>query len=414
MTKERSAQNGRLSTPFFEQLFQIARQFSEQDFLDQFNQFKSQRDHYLQEWWTDEIQNKGNEVFREVDYDYFITTLRESLSQDVTALNEAQLQIAEVCLQFGEFYKSSALLSHLEKTTDRNNKKQLARVLMLRGLLKGQTNNWQESQQHYAEALEILEEIGDQAGIAYVYNNLGILASEQWDTEQGVDYFTKARQLVEGDEGYLPQNVSMNLAVIQGIRGESEDAIRVFDALLNDIESEDHRTRINILINKGVAAKDRSDYELAKSMFTQAYDEAVQFPNKRLVGLACLGLADVHIRENEFDTGKQKAIEAFKIFSQLHDRMSLADVYREFGMLHRERQLFDLAESQLQISIRMNTEYGNLLNLAESHYEYGVLMKQKGNTAEHRDHLEKARSYFEQMRAPRRVERVQQELNSLS
>jgi len=414
MTNERSARNGRLSTPFFEQLLHIAGQFSRQEFLDQFYQFKSQRDHYLQEWWTDEIQNQDNEIFREVDYDYFITSLREFLSEDSTALNEAQLQIAEACLQFGEFYKSSALLSHLEKVTDKNNKKQLARVLMLRGLLKGQTNNWQESQQHYSEALEILEEIGDQAGIAYVYNNLGILASEQWDTEQGVDYFTKARQLVEGEEGYLPQNVSMNLAVIQGIRGESEDAIRVFDALLKDIESEDHRTRINILVNKGVAAKDTGDYELAKSMFQQAYDEAVQFPNKRLVGLACLGLADVHIREDEFEAGKQKAIEAFKIFSQLHDRMSLADVYREFGMLHRERQLFELAESQLQISIRMNSEYGNLLNLAESHYEYSVLMKQKGDPKKHRDHLKQALSYFEQMRAPRRVERVQHELNALS
>ncbi len=414
MANESSTQNGRLATPFFERLIQVVREFTGQDFLDQFNHFKSQRDHYLQEWWTDEIQNRENDIFREVDYDYLITSLRETLASDNNTLIEAQLQIAEVCLQFGEFYKSSTLLTHLENITNKDDKRQLARVLMLRGLLKGQTNNWQESQQHYTAALQFLEDVGDQAGVAYVYNNLGILASEQWDTEQGVEYFTKARHLVEGEAGYLPQNVSMNLAVIQGIRGESEEAIQVFDSLLNQIESSDHRTRINILINKGVAAKDRNDYELAKSVFQQAYDEAKQFPNKRLVGLACLGLADVFIREKDFDQGRQKAVEAFKLFSQLHDRMSLADVYREFGMLHRERQLFDLAESQFQISIRMNSEYGNLLNLAESHYEYSLLMKKRGKPEQYQKHLEKALSYFQQMRAPRRVERIRQELNSLS
>ena len=413
MTQVRSRNSGRLASAFFRRLFQIAEQFCGQEFLSQFHHFKNQRDHYLQEWWTEEVAADGDQVFREVDYEYLITALRDELQSDPVPSYEAQFSIAEVCLQFGEYYKTDLLLTHLEREIHSDDTKRQARLWMIRGYLKGQLNDWENSRTYFEDALELLRKIQDKHGVAYAYNNLGILASEQWDTKQGVDYFTRAREILGEDGGDMAQNVNMNLAVIQGIRGESSDAIEVFDSLFDDLGEDDHRTRINILINKGIAAKDAGDFELAKSVFQQAYDEARTLPDQRLIGLSALGLADVFIREHKFEDGKTSAIEAFKVFSQLHDRMSLADVYREFGMLHREQEMYELAESQFQISIRMNREFGNLLNLVESYYEYSVLMKYLNKTAEQREFLNKALSYCREMQAPRRVERLQLELDSI-
>jgi len=403
-----------LGSQFFDRLLSILQEYTDEEFFSQFNDLREQREQYLTNQWDSENANTKVSLFRKIDYDHLITALREELEPDPTRLNEALLRIVDTCLQFGEYAKGKQLLNSIDTKTQKGDQERTARIHMMYGYLEGQMNHWDISQKYFERALTIFKELNDKDGMAFVYNNLGILAAERWDTEQGYDYFSQAKRLNDSLDTRLLENVNMNLAVILGIRGELLPALDTFDTLLETLDPNDLYTRANVLINKGVAAKDNANYSVGQHALEEALTLADELPNKRLMGLANLGLADIHVKQSRFETGLEYTVTAFKIFSRLHDRMCLADTYRVFGVIYRHKGYYKLAESQFQISISLNKEFGNLQNLAETYTEYSLTMKDQKKYELQREYLEKALHFYQQMRAPKRVERLKEKFKSLN
>ncbi len=396
-----------LNAQFFKRLLVILKEFTSERFFSNFNQVRKQRERYLRDKWTSDESSEQNHLFRKIDYDHLISALKHELDSDPNRLNEALLQIVDTCLQFGEYGKGKHLLNSINAQSHKGDQQRIARIQMMYGYLEGQMNHWESSQRYFERALKIFKQLGDKDGMAFVLNNLGILATERWDTEKGYNYFSQAKELTEFPDTRLLENVNMNLAVILGIRGELQPALETFDDLLASLNPNDLLTRANVLINKGVAAKDNADYTIGQKALEEALSLATNLPNERLMGLANLGLADIHVKQLKFESGLEYTVNAFKIFSKLHDRMCLADTYRIFGVIYRHKRYFKLAESQFQISISLNKEFGNLQNLAETYTEYSLIMKDQKKYDLQREYLEKAVEYYQQMRAPKRVKRLQ-------
>jgi len=402
-----------LGSQFFDRLLGILQQYTDEEFYSQFNSLREQREQYLRNQWDSDNANNRGSLFRKIDYDHLITALRQELEPDPTRLNEALLRIVDTCLQFGEYVKGRHLLNSVDTKTQKGDQQRIARIHMMYGYLEGQMNHWEASQKYFGRALKIFEHLGDKDGMAFVYNNLGILAAERWDTQKGYNYFSQAKRLNDHLDTHLLENVNMNLAVILGIRGELLPALDTFDNLLDTLDPNDSYTRANVLINKGVAAKDNANYTVGQHALEEALSLADDLPNKRLMGLANLGLADIHVKRSQFEIGLEYTVTAFKIFSRLHDRMCLADTYRVFGVIYRHKGYYKLAESQFQISISLNKEFGNLQNLAETYTEYSLIMKDQKKYELQREYLEKALYYYQQMRAPKRIERLKEKFKSL-
>ncbi|NIX55860.1 MAG: hypothetical protein GWN14_08020, partial [candidate division Zixibacteria bacterium] len=136
----------------------------------------------------------------------------------------------------------------------------------------------------------------------------------------------------------------------------------------------------HLLVNQGLAKLGMNALDSARELLSQSIQMAKQIPDTNLMGIGSLALAEVLIRQRNFEEGQYHLIDAFKIFSKMHARGALADTYRVFGLMHRDMGFLDLASANFEISIELNAEESNLLNLCETYYEYSVLAKRKGNT----------------------------------
>ncbi len=176
----------------------------------------------------------------------------------------------------------------------------------------------------------------------------------------------------------------------------------------------DAESCIGLLVNLAMTYRDLARHTQAEKLLYEARELAQKENNRRLIGLAAVALAEVKVRTSQLEEAERELWEAFKVFSLLYDRIAVAETYRVFGMLTRERQLYDLSRSQYLVSIDINTEYGNRLSLMETYYELSILEKIQNNGDARLRYLQKALEYAEFMNAGPRISLLRQELEGIT
>jgi len=111
-------------------------------------------------------------------------------------------------------------------------------------------------------------------------------------------------------------------------------------------------------------------------------------------GLAALGKANVYFKQRDLKRALRLANRSMDQFVMVNDRLSIADAYKIKGMIYREMKRFDLAESYLMTSLRLNLKLENRLNAGETYFEIAILEKARGNKTEALEALANARAAF--------------------
>jgi len=288
-------------------------------------------------------------------------------------------------------------------------------VYELLGQVEAHRNHWDEAHRWLTEALHLYEQSHNAEGMVSAHIHLGILTAQRWDMTTALDHFEQGRTLLDEEmDDSLGSKINSNLAIIEGMLGNSKEAAVRFERLLHSDYGNDPEFRIHLQINRGMTMKELGELATAELLLEEAVSAAEALPNARLIGLGSAVLAETLVRQGKYEAGQHRLIAAFKIFSQHHNRVSLADTYRIFGMLHRETGYPELAAAKFDISIEMNKESGNLLNLQETHYEYSLLAKNENDLEKQRYHLEESLAYAEKMGATARIENLKQELKTLA
>ena len=103
------------------------------------------------------------------------------------------------------------------------------------------------------------------------------------------------------------------------------------------------------------------------------------------------------------------ATTAFRIFSGLGERLSVAEVYKIFGIINRENKRYDTALSYLENSKRINEDYDDSLNLGETMMEMAKLYGMKGGEiAKAKESAQTAISCFKRINADVRVSQAKE------
>ncbi len=405
---------------FFQQLMDIVKQYGGQELLDRFVYLKQHQENYLNIHWEDISESIALNLFRDIDYSHILSLLREHLLSSQNQLFLSHQDIANLCFQFGEYQRAREVLSFLYNLVFDDTCARLADLRMMLAKLSFLTNDWEESRVQTHKALQIYEETDNRIGMLNAYNNLGILAYEQWQTEKGKEYFTKAQSVISSIAPNHNDNqskqflIQSNLGVIEDIQGNSVEANRIFNRILEAIGQDQIQVKLTVLISKGITLRNMQKLDQASSVLKEALELARQHRFRRSIGLSNLALADTETRLHEFKEAQTHITEAFTIFSKLQDHVSLADAYRVFGMLYCEQGDYSLAESQLRISLKLNEQYHNLLNLSETYYEFSILASKQSDESRRKQYLMQAIHFAESMDAGYRIERLQNELATLT
>lgn len=405
-----------LSSEFFMEIIDLFIRYEGEYIIDKFKSIKAARERYLQENWIEIESDTEINVFRDVDFDYLIHLLRNEFKLGDNQLIQIYLELSNICLKFGEYRKCRDSLDYIKNESKLGQSDHYATYFMTKAKLFLLSNQRDKSEENYKKSLEYYKSLDQKDGMVKVYNNLGIISYEQkWDTNKGKEYFLKAKNIYEEDSmtnRNVELTISMNLAIIEDIQGNSAYAYQLYDEILNTYDDLDDELMFSVSINKAYAAKNNQDLDKALKSLTIFLND-YGTPSYRQYGIYKLLLAEIYIGQNKYNFAKENIIEAFKIFSKLHDRLVLADIYRVFGLYYRKQNDKKLAESHLKISLDINKEFSHLRNLSETHYEFSLLFRDLDDPVSRRVHLETALSYAESMGATKRAERLRNELDTL-
>lgn len=291
-----------------------------------------------------------------------------------------------------------------------------AKIFKLKGDVAVYRNDFTAAEQDYSVSYEIYEDLKDDHGTALLQNSLGVLMIQMGRQVEGLKYLTDAHELADRCRFKdILIDIMYNLGNVNHILGEYEKSMEWYETALSEIEPEKFPdAEANLYHNLGIVYKSSGDYDQAQEYYERSYRIAKENENIYLTGLSYLEQADVACRIGEFAASTAKALSGFQIFTQLGDKLSIAEVYKVLGMVNRETKKFDVAKSYFQNSIRMNEEYNNPLNLGETYFELAVCFQQMDDIDKSKENIKLAEKYFDQVEAKAKSTQVKEYYSALN
>jgi two-component system, NarL family, sensor histidine kinase UhpB len=282
------------------------------------------------------------------------------------------------------------------------------------GLNDENMGNFEEAKQNYFKSLKIREEIGGAKGMAFTYNNLGTIYRRQGQFKEALNYFYKSLKLKEellDKKGaaltlnnigliYVEQNadddafanyenalkyyieindkngqamVYNNQGLLHKKQGKSDKALIDFNKALSLNRETGNKNWIasnltnigGIYLNEALAASDRSDTTLSKTILTNALSvllEAnslnVSSGNKYNFSANLITLGEVQQGLGNYNESQKFLDQALGVATEAGLKSVMKDAYMALSRLHKHRAtLADSPQSER-------------LNLMQSSFKY--------------------------------------------
>jgi tetratricopeptide (TPR) repeat protein len=345
-------------------------------------------------------------LLRNIDFDTIIHQTGKCLQKPdyLVFLNE----ISEQAIQYAEFKKGKETLFLILKLAGKKNQWKTAELLRKLGNIEFYTNNFARARGYFNKSLALFTKADDKLGIVSIRNVLGAVLVEEGRFYEGEIHLIQARKIAtEGNFTDLIARINMNLGNIYNMRGNTEDAINCYQKALSANQDKDKDLLSIIFMNFAIANKFMQDYKKASDYIAKAQEVNKKTNNFYQKGLLYLIKAEVACLQGELSTATAFVTSAFAIFSEIGDRLSIAEAYKILGMVNRLGKNFDIALSYFENSKRIYEVITNPINLAETLVEMAKLYVDMGEKSIAKKVVNKAIKNFQKIGGDRKVEYTQ-------
>lgn len=342
----------------------------------------------------------------------------EALDQLITACHQEMeeedalqlvLDIGRVFSTSGDLHKAENLYSMVIVQAEASSLQMVvAEALLRRGELNARLNRWRDSTIDLQRSRLIFEKTDNPEAVGRIDNILGTMAVQQGDLRRALGKFQRALETFQrSPHDQMMGTVLMNLGIVHNIIGRYSEALSTYAQAQTYFEAVNDQVKLGSLHhNRGMSFLFQDRLREALRCFNTAYALAARIGNTAVMGLAALGRANVFYRRKNMNAALHHANEAMEHFIIVHDRLSVADTYKMKGMIYRQMKQYDVAESYLLTSLRLNLQLKNRLNAGETYVELGILEQQRGNRGEAVAIWENARACLLQVGARREALRI--------
>ncbi|MFC2103462.1 tetratricopeptide repeat protein [Bacteroidota bacterium] len=289
--------------------------------------------------------------------------------------------------------------------SDVRSDKTYALLLMLLADISIRKSFWDNSINLLNQAVEILTELDDILNLAKCENLFGTLYGEKGEIQTAKNHFLKGTEYLKDNiDENLAANLENNLAILENITGNLELAKEHYHIALKKFEAINQMKKIaEIRHNLGMLNFADNQFEKAIEEFDKAINIAIQHDYKTVLAISYLGKANTYLCINNSNETSAYCYKAMDAAIKVDDKLTIADIYRIIGILEKEMNHYDTAESYFHVSLRLNKELGNKLNYAESAFELGNLYKQINNSKDKSEWLNRALSYYTEINAEGKI-----------
>ncbi len=280
------------------------------------------------------------------------------------------LPLGSCFYQLGLLQKNFSVIKRI--IDDVKSQKRLIKLYIILGYTYRIIGCVREAIECYEKSGEILEELDEKLTKISILFNTGLCKLELWEIEAAEDCFNAVCSLAEQNsnlDDYMAYSQCC-LALIKSSSGNKEDAFHLAEQAFSAMSSS---TRVTL-------------WGIGHSLVSLC----LTYKNLGNLKKSCefCQRAIFHAEENNFTQIKAKAIS------------SLAELFREQGEFNRA--IFHHSEA-----IEILDKIGAKSDLAEAYYQLALTHKKMGEIAKSRESFVHGIALFNEMQAPRQVEKVQ-------
>ena len=409
--------HGKTLQAFLEKISGLANSRCGRAFANKMRSLRTERERLLKNSWRKLppealISAEKQEIFRAIDFDTIVLSTAEYLAEEEYV--EFLFDVAEISIGFSEMERAQRLL-HMVVTKLKKSATELllAKSHQRLGDISFYRNNWVTTLRHYKKGFDLFTKSGDKYGMAYIKISMGSTMVRQGEIINGEKLLVEAKMIAKRSKfTSLMIKVNINLGNVYSMRGIWDKAMECYKESLSLIGRKKHDAeRAWLYRNIAIIYKARGEYDKALEHFQRSIKFSILANDLYHKGLSYLEEAGLYCKTGDLAAGTALATTAFRIFSGLGDRLSVAEVYKVFGIINRENRRYDTALSYLKNSKRINEEYDNPLNLGETMVEMAKLYGVKGGeTDKAKESAESAIECFKKIKADVKVTEVKEML----
>jgi len=392
-----------------EQITELAVQRCGQEYKDYMQGLKADRERLLNNVWTRTStegldSSETEQVHREIDFD--MITLHAARYLEISDYADFIYNVAELSLRFGQLEKTQSLLQLLiRKYGAAGGPKLVAKSHHLLGRAAFYKSEFQLTTKSYEASLEIYQDLEDSEGICTVQNALGIVLVSTGQVSQGVKLFNAALKIADANTySDLIIKIQINLGNSHIIRGDWELARTAFEMALEVLgESPNDDLRARIFHNISIVHTGQKEYSKAHNYLEKSLDYSEKTRNLYLKSLSYLEESGIKCEQGDLNSATALATTAFHTFAEMGDRVSMADVYKTFGIINRQRDNYETALSFFENSKKINEDYNNYLNLGQTLQEMALLYQKLNDKTKAKELVNDAIECFKHIESDVRV-----------
>jgi tetratricopeptide (TPR) repeat protein len=359
---------------------------------------------------------KGKELFSDNFYSEQFRTLFDyivSLGQkylDMGKLIDLLFTLTKSAIALGEFSIAMDLASHLlAKTKGEPGFKNIhSNTLLLIGEINSRQADWQLSFNYIKKAKAEFIRQNDLKGLANCENLMGTIYGEIGEIKNAEKYFKSAyKYLDEKRDKVIVAGIETNLGIINNICGELDSAFSFFKRSLLKYElMGDVRRVAELRHNLGMNYTKKRNFNKAINEFDRSINISLKYRFLPTLAISLLSKSYVFTEQDEYELATALANKGLEISHKINDKLSIADIYKIFGIIKRKQKMFSESENYFVSSLRINKDLNNKLNMAETSFELGLLYLDMRDVKEAKKHFMSARNFYKSIDAKREIEKI--------
>ena len=276
--------------------------------------------------------------------------------------------------------------------------------------IKTKQQDYSAANSEYRASLAIYSELGDQFQVAQLYVCLG------FNDFQGNNYlwaeanYQKALQIAQplDDAQHLMADIYMNIATLNTVRGNFQDALSYYEQSIEIYEAvDDQRGLAQTHYNKAMLHVDMEAWQQAGESYQKSLEYARGQSNLHLMGHIYLSYTELALKLSDLELAQATSMHAIRTFGRLGSQPQLSEAYKYAGQIQHRRNAWDKAEPFFQRSVELAAACDSRLNEAEAHYEYGLMLLDKPDREKAETQLNDALHLFTALGANVDVQKTQ-------